>query len=56
MEYRTEIVNQTYFWDKIRGAAQGIQETGHMGLALVIAIDVFNAPYFQKSLIAAARV
>ncbi len=55
MESRTEIVNQTYFWDKIRGAAQGIQETGHMGLALVIAIDVFNAPYFQKSLIAAAH-
>ncbi len=55
MDSKAAIVKQTYFWDKVRGAAQGILETGHMGLALVIAIEVFDAPYLQKSLIAAAH-
>lgn len=50
-----QIVRQTYFWDRIRGAAQGILETGYMGLTLIIAIEVFDAPNTIKSLIAAAN-
>lgn len=49
------IVRQTYYWDRFRGAAQGVLETGYMGLTLVIAIEVFQAPNDIKSLIAAAN-
>lgn len=50
-----DITRRTYFWDKLRGASQGILETGYMGLTLVIAIEVFSAPNEIKSLIAAAN-
>ena len=50
-----DITRRTYFWDKLRGASQGVLETGYMGLTLVIAIEVFNAPNEIKSLIAAAN-
>ena len=50
-----DITKRTYFWDKLRGASQGILETGYMGLTLVIAIEVFDAPNEVKSLIAAAN-
>ena len=50
-----DITRRTYFWDKLRGASQGVLETGYMGLTLVIAIEVFEAPNEIKSLIAAAN-
>jgi MFS family permease len=49
------IAKKTYFWDRFRGTAQGVLETGYMGLTLVIAIKVFDAPNEIKSLIAAAN-
>lgn len=55
MSSPNEIVKKTFFWDKIRGAAQGVLETGYTGLALIIAIEVFQAPNTVKSLIAAAN-
>jgi predicted MFS family arabinose efflux permease len=55
MSREDELIKQTYFWDRFRGAAQGILETGYTGLALVIAIEVFKAPDGIKSLIAAAN-
>lgn len=50
-----DIARKTYFWDKLRGSSQGVLETGYMGLTLVIAIEVFDAPNEVKSLIAAAN-
>ena len=50
-----DIAKKTYFWDKLRGTSQGVLETGYMGLTLVIAIEVFDAPNEVKSLIAAAN-
>jgi MFS family permease len=50
-----DIARKTYFWDKLRGSSQGVLETGYMGLTLVIAIKVFDAPNEVKSLIAAAN-
>ena len=50
-----DIARKTYFWDKLRGSSQGVLETGYMGMTLVIAIKVFDAPNEVKSLIAAAN-
>ena len=55
MSSSNDIVRQTYFWDRFRGAAQGVLETGYTGLTLVIAIEVFQAPNEIKGLIAAAN-
>lgn len=44
----------TYFWDRVRGAFGGIIETGYMGFALIVAIQVYQAPDWVKGLIAAA--
>ena len=55
MSFSSDIVRRTYFWDRIRGAGQGVLETGYMGLTLVIAIQVFDASYEVKGLIAAAN-
>ncbi|MBH52918.1 MAG: hypothetical protein CMI18_01050 [Opitutaceae bacterium] len=55
MSFPTEIIQKTFFWDRVRGAAQGVLETGYTGLALIIAIEVFQAPNTVKSLIAAAN-
>ncbi len=55
MSSAEDIAKKTYFWDKLRGSSQGVLETGYMGLTLVIAIEVFDAPNEVKSLIAAAN-
>jgi len=55
MTNEESIAKQTFFWDKFRCSGQGVLETGYMGLTLVIAIQVFDAPNEIKSLIAAAN-
>lgn len=49
-----EIVAKTYFWDRVRGALSGVVETGYSGFALIVAIQVFQAPDAVKSIIAGA--
>ena len=41
-------------WDRARGAVAGVIETGAGGFALIIAIQVFQAPDTVKSLVAGA--
>lgn len=48
------VVSRTYFWDRVRGFATGVIETGFGGFALIIAIQAFHAPDSVKSLLAAA--
>ncbi|MCH6259015.1 MFS transporter [Puniceicoccaceae bacterium K14] len=50
----TEREGKTFFWDRIRGAMGGVVETGTMGLALIIAIQIFKAPDSIKGIVAAA--
>lgn len=45
---------KTFFWDRLRGAMGGVVETGTMGLALIIAIQVFDAADSVKGIVAAA--
>ena len=44
----------TYFWDRVRGAAQGISEACWQTFALLIAIRVFQAPDMVKATLPAA--
>lgn len=44
----------TYFWDRVRGAAQGISEACWQTFALLIAIRVFQAPDMVKAMLPAA--
>lgn len=55
MQTEATIVSRTYFWDRVRATAQGTLETGYLGLALIIAITVFDAPTSVKGLISAAN-
>ena len=44
----------TYFWDRVRGSAQGISEACWQTFALLIAIRVFQAPDMVKATLPAA--
>ncbi|MDQ8204434.1 MFS transporter [Pelagicoccus sp. SDUM812003] len=54
MEPNQENAKRTYFWDRARAGFAGIAETGYGGFALIIAIQVYQAPDTVKGLIAAA--
>ena len=44
----------TYFWDRVRGSAQGVSEACWQTFALLIAIRVFQAPDMVKAALPAA--
>lgn len=48
-----ELARQTYRWDRIRGAGQGVTETCWQVFALLVAIRVFQAPESVKQFIPA---
>ncbi len=54
MHTSEQLIRKTFFWDRIRGAFSGISETAFTGFALIIAIQVYDAPDSIKGLIAAA--
>ena len=50
---REELTRRTYFWDRIRGAGQGLGETTWHVFALLVAIRVFEADESIKQFIPA---
>ena len=52
---REEISRQTYLWDRVRGAGQGIIETTWQVFALLVAIRYFNADSSIKQFIPAGQ-
>ncbi|MDP0499712.1 MAG: MFS transporter [Verrucomicrobiota bacterium JB022] len=53
VEPAPEIVRQTFRWDMLRGASQGVLESVQQAFALVIAIRVFHASEMLKPFVAA---
>ena len=51
---KTKIAKKTFIFDNLRCFFAGLVEAGFKNFALVIAIRIFNAPIFAKSVIASA--